>query len=503
MKAIGRYVRVKANLIRFFTILLALSAGACTVREDIIGNGNIVSDSGLFDCQKEQAPCDSTFAEGEDFSRVLEAIPEDNWFFSMWKGCTETNGNICVLNGVASSPNMGESWTLSAYFRPNPNVLLDGRDLFEGAPFNQGFNRFTIAGMSADGRYTAFSTLTTSFDEPDVSRGGEPERCHLFDRNIDSLVELGIDVQTKCFIRNISADGRFLVLAISDNLGESSLSYADTSFLYNIETKELTPFIDGGSFPATDSVSEVGAVSSSLRYVSFRSRDEDLFEPDTVSRGWNVFVYDRIDDILHLVPLPTGTVEGFSASIPISISSDGSLLFRASAHIDSVTLRDYFIYDRLTESTELLPQDRDDQTFVHFFGVLQAMSDDGNIVVYNYSNNPLESYGELRMLNRTTGRVKVVSRDAASVVRVSSNGRFISYRSTWRSGQAFLTYDIETQSVEPIFPPEYSAHHLELVANSDGRFIAYNQPAPELSIAEWRSHQSVLMIADRRAVESD
>lgn len=66
----------------------------------IVGQGDIVSQSGERDCAIEQQPCESIVLN--DYEEIYTAVPREGWAFESWDGCDSEN-NQCTFSVPAAT----------------------------------------------------------------------------------------------------------------------------------------------------------------------------------------------------------------------------------------------------------------------------------------------------------------------------------------------------------------------------------------------------------------
>ena len=118
----------------------------------------------------------------------------------------------------------------------------------------------------------------------------------------------------------------------------------------NLTTERISVANDGTQ---ADSNSSTGAISADGRYVAFTSRATNLVPGDT-NMVPDIFIYDRNTDTVEMLPLAGGVLPGSQ----LSMSSDGRYItFRSSAPLVAGDVNgdlDIFIYDRDTDVIELV-----------------------------------------------------------------------------------------------------------------------------------------------------
>ena len=79
-------------------IVLLVVAGlvGCTGGVAVEGEGDVLSQSGAYNCYLEHSPCeyDNAYALSEKFT----AVPRDGWEFEGWRYCQESTGPVCEVD---------------------------------------------------------------------------------------------------------------------------------------------------------------------------------------------------------------------------------------------------------------------------------------------------------------------------------------------------------------------------------------------------------------------
>ena len=148
----------------------------------------------------------------------------------------------------------------------------------------------------------------------------------------------------------------------------------------NLTTERISVADDGTQ---ADSNSSTGAISADGRYVAFTSRATNLVPGDT-NMAPDIFIYDRNTDTIEMLPLAGGVLPGSQ----LSMSSDGRYItFRSSVDLvvgDVNGELDIFIYDRDTDVIELVSI-TDSGVQGNSGSFRPSMSDDGRHVVFSSS----------------------------------------------------------------------------------------------------------------------
>lgn len=186
-----------------------------------------------------------------------------------------------------------------------------------------------------------------------------------------------------------------------------------------------------------DSISNVSTITPDGRYVAFvSSSDNMLVNPIATDGGPQVYLYDRQ---AHHMEMISQALDG-SAGAPdastypaLSISNDGRyVVFNSSATNlavgqpqPSTSYNNVFVRDRQTGTTTLISSGTEDM-----FAGGQAISGDGNLIVYSNFNNWVsggdQSNAQSYLYNRTTG-VTTQLPDRVAFPRISYDGQYVTY----------------------------------------------------------------------------
>ena len=341
----------------FLSVFLALIS-ACSVDEEIYGDGDILSASGLYDCALEEAPCSSVHNDGEDYSRELTAKARENWLFHEWTGCTETIENRCILNGEVNTTQLGKSWTLRALFRPKPEFTLIAEVEYDGEPKNEGAVFYNDPLMSADGNFVVFRSHYQYRDENNTLRH-ETSRCHLYSRETSQVVEISTDSKSGCYPIEINADGSSVLLAIKNENGpQADDFYNKRIYIYERESATVSPFMHEFDFPLDALSIFYGnyyfaglGFSENYRYVAFTSADSSLVANDD-NTDTDIFIYDREQQDIELINGPSfvGDIAPFPSRV--NFNDRGQLVVTYIQHL-SADEDDYSVFTHCSGQVKL------------------------------------------------------------------------------------------------------------------------------------------------------
>jgi Tol biopolymer transport system component len=180
-------------------------------------------------------------------------------------------------------------------------------------------------GISADGRYVTFSSLSSTLVPDDTNNHWD---VFVWDAVTGAITRPS---DGAAFHARISSDGRFVTY--------NAMSGTDHVFVWDSTTGTTTRITDG-----SDGASLAPTISADGRHVTFQSGATNLVPGDT-NGVWDVFVWDRL----------TGTIaritDGDGDSSNPAISSDGgSIAFWSEAGNlvagDTNAVQDVFVWER-------------------------------------------------------------------------------------------------------------------------------------------------------------
>ena len=124
------------------------------------------------------------------------------------------------------------------------------------------------------------------------------------------------------FAPGISADGRYIAFSSqATNLTPDDTNVFEDVFVANVATGEIQ-LISRGTNGPSNGVSSFARLSGDGRYVVFQSNASNLVADDSNSVT-DVFVYDRVDGIMRRVSVSSDGAGGDAPSITPAISDDG------------------------------------------------------------------------------------------------------------------------------------------------------------------------------------
>lgn len=355
--------------------------------------------------------------------------------------------------------------------------------------------------ISGDGRYVAFSSRASDLVLSDPN--GTTADIFVYDRDTNTTKLLTPGGNSISVEPSISADGRYVAFrSFATNLPAGTSSGTDI-FVYDLET-DTTELLTGG---ANDS-SRNPAISADGRYVTFTSLATNLAAGDTNLPIDDIFVYDRQLDTTELL-----TAGGNNNSELSTISADGRYV---TFHSDASNLmvggdtnndRDIFVYDRDTDTTELLTTDGNGssiQPSISADGRFVSFSSAASNLVLNDINNTTDGF----VYDRDTNTIELLIENGGSEYLISANGGYLAFDSgatnlvsgdTNGFGDVFV-FDRGAASIERVSVFEIAGGNGSSSVPStsaDGRYVAFSSFASDLVVGDTNGSNPDIFVYDR------
>lgn len=406
-----------------------------------------LNDNGALDPDEPQSVTGIGEARGEFLFSNLAAGPHsiylqvpDNWTLSVRD--TLDNVRMSVEDGNQHSPSLSYDGNTIAFFSDDasgavpmlnrllvlnraagnyytPHFVVD----FGFPPPEILYTGFDTPSISADGRYVTF---LDEFYHPFFP--GEQSSIEVVDTRVTEGITAGFSVASELtgFSPSdgmISLDGRHVVFTSNDDV---YLFDRQGETFFNLSMG----LADGPANGASSNVS----ISQEGRFVAFESLADNLVEDETNGRA-DVFVLDRVTQVVERVSIGTGGVESDADVFGSSISSDGRHVVFASAATNLVPddgngLTDVFVFDRDAGTTERISSaggglDGD--------GLSQkaAISADGRFVVFesdatNLVQDDPDTDVDVFLFDRDTNTMVRIAASSHSAA-ISGDGKFVAY----------------------------------------------------------------------------
>lgn len=248
----------------------------------------------------------------------------------------------------------------------------------------------------------------------------------------------------------ISGNGNFVTFQTSaTNFFANTVASTTNVVLYNRKTKALTLVSKGLDGNPGNLGSTSADISKTGRFVIFTSNASNLVAGDTNGR-LDAFIFDRTEDSITRISKSFSGGELNGASYAAGISPNGryvTWLTYASnvSDSDTDTFGDVYLYDRLSDSSELISVSSDeekgnDESYVGN----STVSNSGRFVVFSSSASNLvlprintSTNRTVYLRDRTEGTTQVVSLDSSNTEAIgdavkpsiSADGRVVGFGS--------------------------------------------------------------------------
>lgn len=306
-----------------------------------------------------------------------------------------------------------------------------------------------VGGISANGRYVAFST--------DASNLGGPTRAdvnvYLFDRLRDRITlvsrrsgKRGKGANGDSFDASLSANGRYVAFASeATNLG-GSLNATRNVYVYDRKARRvsLVSRASGKRGAGGDDVSGRPAISGDGRRVAFETEADNLGGP--AQDVTNVYLRDRERKRTHLVSR-SGPDGGDDDSENASISAGGRFVgFRTFAQNLGGPIQtdaNIYLYDRKRRRLQLISRQGNGGPGADAVSYHSAISASGRYVAFDTEatnlggpiNSDLSVYlydrkrKRLELISRRSGREGTGADGRSANPSISTTGRFVGFDS--------------------------------------------------------------------------
>ncbi len=276
--------------------------------------------------------------------------------------------------------------------------------------------------ISADNRYLAFVSDASNFDPNDTNRDRDVYIKDLLTETC-TRVSLSTDGQQgtqDCWGVDMSADGRFVVFAISSKLVPDDTNGKADVYLHDRQTGETTRV-------SVSSTSQQGdgdccyngrspRISGNGRYIVFDSSSTNLVEND-INEKRDIFIHDRLKAETRLVSLSNNGWQANKDCTRPDINYNGRfVVYQSSAttltgFFLSQYISDVYLWDRVFNTVKKMSrcpcgnQGRDDS-------LSPTINKDGSVIAFHsYANNLLANFGD----NNSDGDAFVTEYDLVGV----------------------------------------------------------------------------------------
>ncbi len=272
---------------------------------------------------------------------------------------------------------------------------------------------------------------------------------------------------------SVSGDGRYAVFTSgASNMvaGQTGGLFMQQVFLYDRtqNSMQLVSHIPGSANTAANGSSADPALSADGRYVYFISYATDLvagFVDGNGSASTDLYVFDRVTVTVGLVSHQFGSMvtggnlltgDNLSTAYLTSVSGDGRYLAYTSYATDLIAgfvdnnfsyIDDFYLYDRVTNMSQLVSHDFADQNKGGNGVPIDApsISSDGRFIAYTCQSNNVvaatyvggrnivlfdRDTGINTLVSFSVGAPTTTSNGASDLARISCDGKFIAWEGT-------------------------------------------------------------------------
>ena len=306
----------------------------------------------------------------------------------------------------------------------------------------------------------------------------------------------------------VSSDGRFVTFeSEASNLVANDTNFQTDVFVHDRQTGQTTRVSVDSAGVQGNSWSEIPAISSDGRFVSFKSGASNLVPNDTNFRS-DIFIHDRQSGQTSRVSVDSAGTQGNNSSYGSALSASGRFVAfnsRASNLVpnDTNERTDVFVHDRQTGQTTRVSVDSGGVQSNNESEQL-TISADGHFVAFEWwpSDVPGETNGpsNIYVHDRQTNQTSLVSADSAGLQgndgsrrpALSADGHFVAF-----SSSASNLVPNDTNDEGDIFVRDRQSGQTSLVSvdsagvqgnessgypaiSTDGRFVAFRSLASNL-----------------------
>ncbi|MBK8987631.1 MAG: PD40 domain-containing protein [Chloroflexi bacterium] len=247
--------------------------------------------------------------------------------------------------------------------------------------------------VSADGRYVSFNSYASNFVPGDTNRHpwvDDGLDVFLYDRHTGQLSRVSLNRHGGQIDGNsvgfISPDARYVIFSSNgDGIVDTNSDRLTAIYVRDLQTGVIERITKGPGGVYPDGV-VVGAESSyDGRFIVYASDATNLVPGDS-NDVRDIMLYDRVTKETRLISRPVGGGQSSGLSNPARISADGRyIVFRSFASNlvpnDSNGTADIFVYDRISESLEMVSVSSTGQQ-ANAEGKDPAICGDGRYIVF-------------------------------------------------------------------------------------------------------------------------
>jgi Tol biopolymer transport system component len=337
---------------------------------------------------------------------------------------------------------------------------------------------------------------------------------------------------SRSFVGGVSADGRYVAFTSS----ASNLVAGDTNGSYDVFVRDRSRGVTQRVSVGRDGVQAnhgspalfgTPVISADGRYVAFLSKASNLVAGDT-NNDWDVFVRDRVAHTTRRVSVGPGGAQADGSSEEPAISANGRYVAFASSATNLVTgnagrRREVFVRDRrahVTRRVSVGPRGRQanrgggDSPAISTNGRYIAFTSDASNLVAGDTNHQVDVFVRDRVAH-VTRRVSIgpggrQTKSDSFTPAISAHGRYVSFTS---KASGLVTGD--TNGAWDVFVRDQAAQVTERVSvgpggeqannytfeaaiSANGRYVAFDSAASNLVAGDTNGRKDVF-VYDREA----
>jgi len=362
--------------------------------------------------------------------------------------------------------------------------------------------------MFGDNRYVAFYSDATNLVADDTNGKGD---FFVYDRALQTTerIPAGINGASDGAILSVSADGRYFAFnSLSSSLVVGDSNATSDIFIYDRQTQSYERI--EGSSGAGNGYSSGARISGDGNVVAFHSAASNLVAGDTNGNP-DCFIYDRGTATIERV-LGVGGAQDNSGAAPTSISYDGRYVAFYSAGTNLVAgdtngVSDTFIYDRVSGSFERISvasngdqaNGNSDYASISPDGRFVAFASEASNLVAGDTNGVRDIFVHDR-LTHTTERVSVTSsgtqlNGASNIPTISDDGSIVAFHSTATNGgsdpngtEDVFVFDLQTDTLMKLSTTSAglagNGQSAMATVSNDGQYVAFDSFASDLVVGD-------------------
>ncbi len=212
----------------------------------------------------------------------------------------------------------------------------------------------TLAGISATGRYVAFSSRAHNILPGDHNGVYDAFR---YDAVADTTIKVsrtmgGLETDKYSYAAAISGNGRYVAwLTKAENMGPADTNNDDDAYVYDVQTGTNKLVSHDSSGKAVGG--RPTGISDNGKIVALTS-DSDSLAPGDTDENDGAFVYSAATDQVKLISTARPEWPAGVAAFTSSISANGRYIAYSAVPLDNLNNSQVYLYDRQTkQSTQI------------------------------------------------------------------------------------------------------------------------------------------------------